>query len=105
MNSWGILGKPTPEKITEWQNMPYGRFKEMVAGIKKETKGKPLRKYAVEIKDTRETYRSVFVTVEAATHDQAIKLSQTLDKNTLDWSEPKNEKLNKYSYRVSQVWD
>lgn len=105
MNSWGILGKPTPEKIQEWMNMPYGQFKSMVSSINKQTKGKPIRKYSVEIQDIRETYRSAFVTVEAATSDQAIKLSQVIDKTTLDWSDPKPEKYNKYSYRVSQVWD
>jgi hypothetical protein len=105
MNSWGILGKPTPEKITQWQNMPYGKFKEMVADVKKQTKGKPLRKYSVEVLDIRETHRRVFVKVEAATSDQAIKLAQILDKDNLDWSDPKEEKHNKYSYRVSQIWD
>jgi hypothetical protein len=47
----------------------------------------------------------VFVKVEAATNDQAIKLAQMLDKDTLDWTDPKEEKYNKYSYRVSQIWD
>lgn len=105
MNAWGILGKPTPEKIQEWKNLPYGKFKEMVANVNKQTKGKPLRKYSVEVQDIEEVYRTAFVTVEAATSDQAIKLSQVVDKNTLTWSEPKSAKYNKYSYRVSQVWD
>jgi translation initiation factor IF-2 len=105
MNAWGVLGKPTPEKIQEWKNLPYGKFKEMVANVNKQTKGKPLRKYSVEVQDIEEVYRTAFVTVEAATSDQAIKLSQVVDKNTLTWSEPKSAKYNKYSYRVSQVWD
>jgi hypothetical protein len=105
MNAWGILGKPTPEKIEQWKNMPYGKFKDMVADVKKQTKGKPLRKYSVEVQDITTSYRTAFITVEAATSEQAIKLSQVSDKNTLDWSDPKQEKYNKYSYRVSQVWD
>jgi hypothetical protein len=105
MNSWGILGKPTPEKVQEWANMPYGKFKEMVTGIKKQTKGKPLRKYAIEVQDIATSYRTAFINVEAATADQAIKLAQIADKNTFEWSDPKQEKYNKYSYRVSQVWD
>ena len=105
MNSWGILGKPTPEKVQEWADMPYGKFKEMVTTIKKETKGKPLRKYSIEVKDIETSYKEAFVTVEAATGDQAIKLSQIVDKNTLTWSLPKSEKNNKYSYRISNIWD
>jgi hypothetical protein len=77
----------------------------MVTGIKKQTKGKPLRKYSVEVQDIATSYRTAVLTVEAATSDQAIKLSQVADKNTLEWSDPKQEKYNKYSYRVSQVWD
>jgi len=105
MNAWGILGKPTPEKIEQWKNMPYGKFKDMVADVKKQTKGKPLREFSVEIKEIRETYRSAFVKVDAATSDQSLKLAQITDKNTLEWSDPKEEKNNKYSYRVSQIWD
>jgi hypothetical protein len=105
MNAWGILGKPTPEKIEQWKNMPYGKFKDMVADVKKQTKGKPLRTFSVEIKEIHETYRSAFTKVDAATSDQALKLAQIADKNTLDWSEPKKETNNKYSYRVSQIWD
>jgi NADH:ubiquinone oxidoreductase subunit D len=105
MNSWGILGKPTPEKVEQWKNLPYGKFKEMVADVKKQTKGKPLQRYAVEVKEIEESSKTAFVTVEAATSDQAIKLAQLAEKDTLNWSEPKKEKYNKYSYRVSQVWD
>jgi hypothetical protein len=105
MNAWGILGKPTPEKIEQWKNMPYGKFKEMVTDVKKQTKGKPLRKYTVEILEIKETSRRVFVTVEAATGEHATRLAQFTDKNSLDWSDQKEEKYNKYSYRVSQVWD
>jgi len=105
MNAWGILGKPTPEKIEQWKNLPYGKFKDMVADVKKQTKGKPLRTYSVEVQDIREITRRAFVKVEAATNDQAIKLAQMLDKDTLDWTDPKEEKYNKYSYRVSQIWD
>ena len=105
MNAWGVLGKPTPEKVQEWMNMPYGKFKDMVADVKKQTKGKPLRKYSVEISEIRETSRRVFVTVEAATSEHATRLAQFTDKNSLDWSDPKEDKYNKYSYRVSQVWD
>lgn len=105
MNSWGILGKPSVEKIDAWKNLPYGKFKEMVADVKKQTKGKPLRRYSVEVKEIEESCKTAFVSVEAATGDQAIKLSQIVAKNTLEWSEPKKEKYNKYSYRVSQVWD
>lgn len=105
MNSWGILGKPTPEKVQEWMDLPYGKFKQMVTELNKQNKGKPIKKYCVEIQDIRETHQTAFVTVEAATTDQAIKLAQLADKNTLDWSEPKPEKYNKYSYRVSQIWD
>lgn len=105
MNSWGVLGNPTKEKVNEWMNMPYGDFKRMVAEVKKQTKGKPLRKYSVEIKDIREIHRDAYVDVEAATSDQAIKLAQTVDKSTLTWSNPKEEKYNKYSYRVSKVCD
>ena len=105
MNAWGVLGKPTPEKVQEWMNMPYGKFKDMVADVKKQTKGNPIRRYSVEIQDIRETYRSVFVDVEAATSDQAIKLARMKDANELNWSDPKEEKHNKYLYRVSQVWD
>lgn len=105
MNSWGVLGKPTPEKIQEYMNMPYGKFKELVTDINRQTKGKPLRRYSVEVQDIQEVYRSVFVDVQAATGDQAIKLAQMVDKDTLNWSEAKTSKYNKYSYRVSQVWD
>lgn len=105
MNSWGILGKPTPEKIEQWKNMPYGKFKEMVTDLKKKTKGQPLRRWSVEVKEIEESTKTAFVTVEAATSEQAISLAQIEDKHTLDWSEPKKEKYNKYVYRVSQVWD
>lgn len=105
MNSWGILGKPTAEKVQEWGNMPYGKFKEMVADVKKQTKGKPIRKYLIEIQDIETSYKNAHVTVEAATVDQAFKLSALVDKNDLRWSLPKSEKNNKYSYRVSQIWD
>ena len=105
MNAWGVLGKPTPEKIQEYMNMPYGKFKELVTDINRQTKGKPLRRYSVEIQDIQEVYRSVFVDVQAATGDQAIKLAQMVDKDTLNWNEAKTSKYNKYSYRVSQVWD
>lgn len=104
MNAWGILGKPTPEKVQEWMNLPYGEFKKMTVYVNKQNKGKPLCKYAVEVQDIQEISRTAFVTVEAATNDQAIKLAQLVDKTTLDWSEPKSAKYNKYSYRVSQIW-
>ena len=105
MNSWGILGKPTPEKIDQWKNLPHGKFKEMLAAVKKQTKGKPLRRYSIEVKEIEESYKTAFVNVEAATANQAFELSEAVDKNTLNWAEPKKEKYNKYSYRVSQVWD
>ena len=105
MNAWGLLGKPTPEKVQEWMDLPYGKFKEMVSDVKKQTKGKPLRKFAVEIQDISTSYRSAFIKVDAASTDQAIKLAQAVDINTLDWSEPNQEKYNKYSYRVTQVWE
>lgn len=105
MNSWGILGKPTPEKVQEWMNMPYGKFKQMVTDVNKKAKGKPLRRYSVEIKEIEEIARTSFVSVEARSSDQAITLSQMHDKDKLEWSEPKKEKYNKYSYRVSQIWD
>lgn len=105
MNAWGILGKPTPEKVQEWMNLPYGQFKSMVSGLNKRNKGKPLRKHAVEIQDIKSYHRSAFVYVDAADSDQAIELARLVDKKTLEWSELKGEKQNKYSYRVSQIWD
>lgn len=105
MNSWGILGKPTQEKIQEWMNMPYGKFKSMVSDLNKRNKGKPLRKHAVEIKDVKSYYRSTFVYVDAVDADQAIELTQLADMSNLEWSELKQEKSNKYLYRVSQVLD
>lgn len=105
MNAWGVLGKPTPEKVQEWMNMPYGMFKEMVTTVNKKTKGKPLHRHTVEIRDVTTSYRSVFVEVEAASNDHAIELASLVDKNNLNWSEPKQENYNKYSYRVSQIWN
>lgn len=105
MNAWGILGNPSPEKVQEWMNMPYGKFKQMVADVNKKTKGKPLRKYTVEIRDETTNYKSAFVNVDAADSDQAIKLSQLIDKSTLNWGETKVDKYNTYVYRVSQVRD
>lgn len=105
MNSWGILGKPTPEKVEQWMNMPYGKFKEMVADVKKQTKGKPLRRYTIAVLEVEETIRTAFVDVDAATPEQAIKLAEAKDKNTIAWSEPKKANHNKYLHRVSQIWD
>lgn len=105
MKTWGILGNPTPEKVQEWMNLPYGKFKEMVADIKKNTKGNPLKKHAIEIQDITTSYRSAFIYVDAANHEHALKLAELVDKNTLDWSDVKQNEQNKYSYRISQIWD
>jgi plasmid maintenance system killer protein len=105
MNAWGILGKPTPEKVQEWMNLPYGQFRSMVSGLNKRNKGKSLRKYTVEIQDIKSYYSSAFVYVDAVDSDQAIELARLSDMSNLEWSELKGEKQNKYSYRVSQVWD
>jgi len=105
MNAWGILGKPTPEKVQEWMNLPYGQFKSMVYDLNKKNKGKSLKKYAIEIHDIKSYYKSAFVYVDAVDANQAIELAKLSDMNILEWSELKTEKENKYSYRVSQVWD
>jgi hypothetical protein len=105
MNAWGILGNPTPEKVQEWMNLPYGQFKSMVTDLNKRNKGKPLRKHAIEIRDIMTSYRSAYVYVDAAGADQAIEVAKLVDKKTLEWMPLQTEAANKYSYRVSQVWD
>ena len=100
--SWGILGKPTPEKIAEWQNMPYGEFKTMVADLKKKSKGKTLSKYEIRIRKLQSTVCAAYHTVEAFTPDLAIKEVQTLDKNLFKWHESANQS-DKYEYQVVRI--
>jgi len=101
-NSWGVLGKPTPEKIAEWQNMPYGQFKNMVTDLKKKSKGKTLSKYEIRIRKIQSTVCAAYHTVEAFTPDLAIKEVQKLDKNLFKWREPTNQP-DKYEYKVTRV--
>jgi NADH:ubiquinone oxidoreductase subunit D len=99
MNSWGILGKPTPEKIQEWQNMPYGQFKTMVADLKKKSKGNSLKKYRIRVQKIKSTIESSYQTVEAFTNDNAIEEVKKLDKNSFKWHEPIQD-YDKYTYQV-----
>jgi len=100
--SWGILGKPTPEKIAEWQNMPYGEFKTMVADLKKKSKGKTLSKYEIRIRKIQSTVCAAYHTVEAFTPDIAVKEVQKIDKNLFKWHEPANQS-DKYEYQVVRI--
>lgn len=102
MNSWGILGNPTKDQILEWQNLPYGKFKNMTDELKKLSKGKSLRSYSVEVKKTTSESQIAFVKVSAFNSEHAILLSKAI--TDLDWFDPKKEQ-DKISYRVSQVWD
>jgi len=101
-NSWGVLGKPTPEKIAEWQNMPYGQFKNMVTDLKKKSKGKTLSNYKVRIRKIESTVCAAYHTIEAFTPDLAIKEVQKLDKNLFKWHEPANQS-DKYEYQVVRI--
>ena len=103
MSSWGVLGNPTKEQIEQWKNLPYGQFGTMVSSLKKKSKGKSLRKHAVEVKKSVVTSTKAFAYVQAFDADHAI--SQVREINTLDleWSAPKAEPES-ISYRVSQIW-
>lgn len=100
--SWGILGKPTLEKIAEWQNMPHGEFKTMVADLKKKSKGKTLTKYEVRIRKIKSVVQAAYHSVEAFTPDLAVKEVQKLDKNLFNWREPANQS-DKYEYQVVRI--
>ena len=101
-NSWGILGKPSPEKIAEWQNLPYGKFKEMVTTMKKKSKGNTLKKHQVRVQKIQTIVQSYYHTVEAFTSDLAIEEVKNLDKSTFEWYEPIKEN-DKYTYQVVRV--
>jgi hypothetical protein len=97
--SWGILGNPTPEKISEWQNMPYGEFRNMVAALKKQGKGKTLKKHKVRIRKLESTSKIAYQIVEAFSADSARDQAMVLDKSIFEWSEATVES-DKYFYQV-----
>lgn len=103
MKPWGLLGEPTQEQIEEWKNMPYGKFKAMTETLRKKSKGKVLKKHAVEIKMIDEVSTSSFVYVQAFDIDHAIEQAKNINKSEIAWSEPKKEPT-KTLYRVSQIW-
>ncbi len=103
MKSWGILGDPTPEQILVWKNMPHGEFKDMVANLKKKSKGRSLKRHAVEVKNIVEHIQSCIVYVDAFDFEHAIEQAKNVEKSNLEWSAPKKENP-KISYRVTKVW-
>jgi hypothetical protein len=103
MNSWGLLGKPTNDQIEMWKNLPYGQFKQMVEKLKKQSKGKDLRKHAVVVKKTNVYSTQAFVYIQAFDNDHAIEQAKEINISELEWTEVKQEPL-KISYSVSQVW-
>lgn len=102
MNSWGILGNPTQEKITEWQNMPYGGFKTMVGNLKKKSKGNSIKKYKVLIQKIESSYKNAYFAVEAFTSEDAIEKAQKMDKNLFEWQDT-SKSHDKYTYRVVKI--
>lgn len=99
MNSWGILGEPTPAKIKEWMNLPYGQFKIMTDELKKKSKGKTLKQHKVRVRKIESSYRNAYVTVEAFTADLAIQKVTSMDKSEFEWHESIKDN-DKYTYHV-----
>lgn len=104
MNSWGILGNPTPEKIKEYSEMPYGEFKTMVGALKKKYRGKPvtLSNYKVRVRKYECSYVNAYVDVDAFTVDEAIEKVKELDKNSFEWHES-IQANDKDEYQVAQT--
>lgn len=103
MSSWGILGNnPSQDQIAQWQNMPYGEFKKMVAAINKKAKGKTPKQFEVRVKRFENFSQSSYHTVEAFDATQAIEKVKEFDKTTFEWHE-KVKEADKYSYEVIRV--
>lgn len=99
MSSWGILGNPSPEKIEEYKEMPYGEFKSMVALLKKKSKGKQLKNHKVRIRKIESSYTNSYATVEAFTPEQAIEKVKAMDKSLFEWHDNIKDS-DKYNYQV-----
>lgn len=101
MNSWGILGNPSPEKIKEYTEMPYGQFKVMVGALKKKYKNKTvsLSNYTVRIRKHECSYANSYVDVDAFTIDEAVEKVKEMDKNSFAWHESIRAN-DKYDYQV-----
>ena len=102
MKAWGILGEPTKEQIQRWMDLPYGSFKIMVNDLNKKSKGKSLRKYTVEVRKPVSEYQLGYIDVNAYDVDHALELAK--QESVKGWSEKKKDS-DKYSYRVSQIWN
>lgn len=104
MNSWGILGNPSPEKIEEYKEMPYGQFKVMVGALNKKYRGKAvtLSNYKIRIRKHECSYVNAYVDIDAFTSDEAIEKVKEMDKNSFEWHESIRAN-DKYEYQVAQT--
>lgn len=104
MSSWGILGKPTQEEIEKYKNMPYGKFKDYIIGLKKKHKDKTLNTYTVRIQEHRSDIYNGWVKVRAWDADEAIKAAKSMQKKDYEWeTSPAVRDKYTYEYRISQV--
>lgn len=96
MNSWGILGNPSKEKIEEYKNMPVGAFRQMVKDLNRRKKGKVLKEHEVSVTKTRSDMTAGTIKVQAFTRDEAIDLAR-LRLEEIEWEE-KPYKTDQVSY-------
>lgn len=94
-NSWGILGNPSEKQITEWQNLPFGRFRSMI-----EKYTAPTNEYAVFVTERKMNTRTIVVRVQAHDYEEAIKIVKSMDIIDMDWSNSSN-KNNVVTYEYS----
>lgn len=99
---WGLLGNPTKEQISAWQNMPYGSFKQMVDVLKKKSKGNSLRTYHVTVSKLRIDKEKAFIKVSTYDVENAVYQAKQHSLDALEWFEDKKGEIT-YEYNVTQV--
>lgn len=95
-NSWGFLGNPTKEQITEWQNMPFGHFRSMI-----ENKVAPTNEYAVFVTERTSKLKTIVVKVQAHDYEEAISLVKKMDVTEMNWQVPTSTYHNVVTYEYS----
>lgn len=84
-NSWGFLGNPSKQQVSEWQSLPFGHFHKMI-----EEQLSRKNEHAVFVVEKKMNLRTIVVRVQAHNYEEAIKTVKEIPVSDFDWTNSSN---------------